>query len=229
MTETDAAPVLLEVWSDLGCPFCYIGSHRLQLALDARPDAARFEVAIRSFELDPRADRVAEPVAQMFVRRHGGDIPRFLQMEGQVAAMARAEGLEYVEDRPTANTFDVHRLHHLAQECGLGTAFFTFVQTEYFSGRLDPFDTAALTGAAVSVGLPEERVVEVLAGSEYADAVRADEAQASEYGATGVPFVVYDGRFATAGAQDVAGFARALDQLLPLASNSDSTTTGRQA
>jgi predicted DsbA family dithiol-disulfide isomerase len=215
--STDATPqgVVIDVWSDLGCPWCYIGKHRLQRAIDSRPDSGAFTVRMRSFELDPHMSPIAAPVAETFVKKHGGTVAQFERIESRLAEQARGEGLEYVVDRPTANTHHVHRLNHLAAETSLDATVFGAVQDAYFAGRLDPFDHDALTRAAIAVGLEADRVCEVLSGDAYTAAVRADQKQAAEFGSTGVPFIVYGSQFATAGAQSVEGFTAALERLAP--------------
>lgn len=203
-------PVVIELWSDLGCPWCYLGKHRLETAIAQRPDADRFEVRLRSYELDPHAAGEPEPILDHLARKYGGAPPQVQAMEGRVQALAAADGLPYSTDRDTANTFDVHRLQHYAADQGLGTALFGAVQDGYFAGTLNPFDTEQLTATAVALGLDADGVRAVLEGDAHADAVRADEDEGRALGATGVPFTVYGRRFATAGAQSVEGYAEVL-------------------
>jgi predicted DsbA family dithiol-disulfide isomerase len=199
----DAPKVEIEMWTDLGCPWCYLGKHRLQRAIEARPDADRFVIRPRSFELNPMAPREPETIEEAFIRSHGGDASFVVQAERRIQALARDEGLKFSLDRLNANTFDVHRLLHFAEEEGMGFEFFSLVQDRFFAGALNPFDAGELTAAAVSVGMAEERVREILASEEYADAVRADREEGLALGVQGVPFTVFDRRLATAGAQSV--------------------------
>ena len=141
-------PVVIELWSDLGCPWCYLGKHRLETAIAQRPDADRFEVRLRSYELDPHAAGEPEPILDHLARKYGGAPPQVQAMEARVQALAAADGLPYSTDRDTANTFDVHRLQHYAAEQGLGTALFGAVQDGYFAGTLNPFDTEQLLATA---------------------------------------------------------------------------------
>ena len=207
-----SAPVVVEVWADLGCPWCYIGKHRLEEAIDRRPDADRFEVKIRSFELDPDAPHEPETIESAFIRSHGGDAAGVRAAEGRAQALSRREGLPFELDRLHANTFDLHRVLHYAEESGRGLAFFSLAQDRYFAGELNPFAADALAEAAESVGLSGTRVREILAGDDYADAVRADVQEGRELGVRGVPFTVFDRRLATSGAMTVDGYARALDE-----------------
>jgi len=208
----NATPVVVEVWSDLGCPWCYVGKHRLQRAIDARPDAERFEVKIRSFELIPDSPREPETIESAFIRTHGGDASGVMQAEKRAQALAQREGLPFDLDRMNANTFDLHRVMHFAEESGKGLGFFSQVQDRFFAGEITPYDADTLVEVAESLGLPGARVREVLAGDEYADAVRADVAEGMSLGARGVPFTVFGRRLAASGAQSVAGYGQALDQ-----------------
>ncbi|RBQ21310.1 DsbA family oxidoreductase [Spongiactinospora rosea] len=213
VTQPEGSQIVIEMWADLGCPWCYVGKHRLQAAISQRPDADRFTIRMRSFELDPGAPRELEKNEDSFIRTHGGTVAHVLQAERQMQAMARKEGLEYSIDRLNANTFDLHRVVQYAGDQGRGFEFFSDVQDGFFTGALNPFDPDALAGVAESAGLDGRRVREILAGDEYADRVRADRAEGLELGATGVPFVVLDRRVAAPGARKVAGYAQLLEQV----------------
>jgi predicted DsbA family dithiol-disulfide isomerase len=213
----DAAPasctgVRVDVWTDLGCPWCYVGKHRLTAAVEAvRTDGVEAQVVLHSFELHPEWPAgTSEPVLQVASRVHGVPAAQARAMEEGMARQARSEGLAFTVDRPVANTFDVHRLLQLADRHGAGEAFFADVQGQYFAGRLDPTDHAALTAAAARHGIPEADARRVLASAEHAGAVRADQAQARALGITGVPFAVVGGRYAVAGAQSVEAYADVL-------------------
>lgn len=204
--------VVVEVWADLGCPWCYVGKHRLQRAIEARPDADRFELKIRSFELDPGAPKEPESIEAVFLRKHGGDASGVLRAEKRIQALAQREGLAFDLDRKNANTFDLHRVMHLAEQSGRGLELFSQVQDRFFSGEIDPYDPDALVDVAQSLGLDADRVREVLAGDELADEVRADVAEGAALGAQGVPFTVFGRRLAASGAQSVTAYGQALDQ-----------------
>jgi predicted DsbA family dithiol-disulfide isomerase len=212
MREQDR-PVVVEVWTDLGCPWCYVGKHRLEAAIERRQDADRFRVRLRSFELNPGAPREPETVESAFLRSHGGDATLVRDAERRIQALARSEGLTFSLDRLNASTFDVHRVLHLANEQGVGTAFFSALQDRFFAGTVDPFDADALVQVAESVGLDGDRVREVLVGTEYGADVHADRAEGAALGLTGVPFVVVDRQVAVAGAQSVETYGQVLDQI----------------
>lgn len=206
-------PIVIEVWTDLGCPWCYIGKHRLASAIAERPDAARFDIRLRSFELNPGAPTTPETIEQAFMRSHGGDVDDVVRAERRIQALAEREGLEFSLQRLNANTFDVHRVLHLAEAHGVGLEFFGRLQDRFFAGEINPFDADVLAGVAAEVGVPVERVGEVLRSDELADVVRADRAEAGALGATGVPFVVFAGQYAAPGAQSVEVYRRILDEV----------------
>ncbi|WP_243063500.1 DsbA family oxidoreductase [Humibacter sp. RRB41] len=212
VAKSEESRVVIEVWSDLVCPWCYIGTHRLKAAIAQRPDPDRFEIVMRSFELDPTASREPETIEKAFIRSHGGTADQFLRAERQVQAIARSEGLEFSLDRLSASTFDLHRVSQYAAGQGHGDEFFSRVQDGFFTGTLNPYDPRALAGVAESVGLDAQRVRDILANDEYADRVRIDRADGLELGATGVPFVVIDRRVAAPGAQKVSTYGQMLEQ-----------------
>lgn len=213
-STVEQTPVVVEVWADLGCPWCYVGKHRLQRAIEARPDADRFQMKIRSFELNPDSPKEPEPIADVFMRKHGGDPSVVLEAEKRIQAIAHREGLQFDLDRLNANTFDLHRVMHFAEQSGRGLEFFSQIQDRFFSGEIDPYDADVLVEVAQSLGLDGERVREVLASDEFDDDVRADAAEGVALGAQGVPFTVFGRRVAASGAQSVATYGQALDQSL---------------
>ena len=210
------AAVVIELWADLGCPWCYVGKHRLQRAIDRRPDADRFQIKLRSFELNPDAPRDPESIESAFTRSHGGNAEAVLAAEERIQGIAQREGLAFALERLNANTFDFHRVLHYADEQGRGLEFFSHVQDRFFAGELNPFDPDALAQAAETVGLAVDRVQEILAGRDYAEAAHADRREGQELGLGGVPFMVFDGRVAAPGAQSVAVYEQILEQVAPL-------------
>lgn len=199
----------IDVWADVVCPWCYLGLVRLERALAETGREA--EVVQRAFQLDPSAVRGSgQTVAEMLGERYGGGVEAGREMVARVVSLAAAEGLAFVHDRaPVTNTADAHRVLQLAlAEAGvpaqreLARSLFA----AYFERAEDPADPAVLVPAAEAAGLAGERVRAVLASSEYAAEVAADQQQAAAYGATGVPFFVVDGRYAVSGAQPTATF-----------------------
>lgn len=204
----------IEIWSDVVCPWCYIGKRRLEEALAAFPHRGDVEVVYRSFELDPTAPQEAvESTVEALARKWGTDV------SGARAAMARGDevaaevGLHFVHhDAPRARTVDAHRLLHLALDAGLQAELKEELLAAYFLRGESMGDHDVLRKASVEVGLDPARVDEVLAGKEYADAVLADIDQARAFGATGVPFYVVDRTYGISGAQPTEVFTQVLER-----------------
>lgn len=207
----------VEIWSDVVCPWCYLGKRRLEQALEGFAHADEVELVYRSFELDPAAPQHGhERTLTTLARKYGRPEDDMRDMMQQLIDTAAAEGLEFrLFDNVHTNTIDAHRVLHLALETGgpaLQSRLKESLLAAYFTRAEDVGDHAVLTAAAVGVGLDAGRVGEVLAGEEFREAVEADIAQARAYGVTGVPFFVVDGRYGIAGAQPAEVFGQALEQ-----------------
>ena len=202
----------IDVWSDLACPWCYIGKHRLDQAIASSPHAEAITVRVHSYELDPDMSDEATPNLELVAAKYGLSPAQAQHMEDKVIAIAHRDGLPFSADRMLANSFDVHRVLHLAGTFGLADRLLGALQRALFSGETNVFDRAVLADAASRVGIPRSRTEEVLSSEEYADAVRADEEEARTLGVTGIPFTVFDGRIAIPGATSVQGFANAIQQ-----------------
>ncbi|MEV4195392.1 DsbA family oxidoreductase [Streptomyces toxytricini] len=205
----------VEIWSDVACPWCYVGKARFAEGLAAFAHRDRVEVVFRSFELDPNSAKGSStPVVEMLARKYGRTLEEARGMEEHVAAAARAEGLEYrTEGRDHGNTFDIHRLLHLAAERGLQEELLDGAFRANFAEDRSVFDPEVLAAVAVEAGLDEAEVRAVLAdGTAYAAQVRADEREAAELGANAVPFFVLDRRYGISGGQPAEVFTRALEQ-----------------
>lgn len=202
----------LDVWSDFACPWCYIGKRRLEGALERFEHADDVEVVWRSYQLDPRIPRgTRQPDHEYLAEKLTGTVERAKALTRNVTKVAAADGLAYDYDNTVSvNTFDAHRFAHLAMAHGSGDQ----MHERLFSARLVTAeainDPEVLTRIAVEVGVPEADARQAAAGDAYAEDVRRDIAQASEIGATGVPFVVFDGRYAVSGAQPVEAFLSTL-------------------
>ena len=207
----------IEIWSDVVCPWCYIGKRRLEQALRNFPHADQVEVVYRSFELDPSTPKGAgEPAAEHLGRKYGGGPAAGERMMAQTAATAAEEGLPFnYASVLRANTIDAHRLLHLALDVA-GSATQGQLKERllqaYFIDSLTVDDPEVLTALAVDVGLPKERVEQVLASDEYLAAVRTDVAEAQSLGISAVPFYVLDRKYGISGAQPTAVFGQALEQ-----------------
>ncbi|MFF2141755.1 DsbA family oxidoreductase [Kitasatospora sp. NPDC058190] len=204
----------VEVWSDINCPWCYIGKARFEKALERFPHRDEVEVIHRSFELDPHAPREARPVIPLLAAKYGMSLEQAEAAEARIAENARGEGLPYLDDgRDAANSFDMHRLLHFAKEHGRQGQLLDALYRANFAEERSAFEDGRLVELAVEAGLDGGAAAAVLADPEaYAEAVREDEATASAMGATGVPFFVLDRRLGVSGAQPAETFTRALEQ-----------------
>lgn len=205
----------VEIWSDIACPWCYIGKARFEKGLAEFAHRDEVEVVHRSFELDPsRAKGDTAPVLDMLARKYGRTREEAASMEADVAANARAEGLGYrVEGRDHGNTFDIHRLLHLAKARGRQDELLTLAYRANFAEERSVYDDQVLLALAVEAGLDADEARAVLADpGAYADDVRADEREAAELGAGAVPFFVLDRRYGISGGQPSEVFVQALEQ-----------------
>jgi predicted DsbA family dithiol-disulfide isomerase len=204
----------VEVWSDVVCPWCYIGKRRLEAAVDRFEHPV--EVTWRSFQLDPSAPAQGGDMATELGRKYGGGREAALAMMAQVSSVAAGDGLEYHLDRTTQlNTRDAHRLLHLAHELGgapLQGALKERLMRAHFTETLVVSDHAVLQRLAVDAGLPAERVREVLESTQFDAEVETDQREAAALGASGVPFFVIDRRYGVSGAQPAELFDQALRQ-----------------
>jgi predicted DsbA family dithiol-disulfide isomerase len=196
------------------CPWCYIGKRSFERALEAFEHRDEVEVVWRSFELDPGAPPRREGAyAERIARKYGTSREHAQAMVDSMTAAGAAAGLDLRFERAQpGNTFDAHRLLHLAADRGLQDALKERLLAATFTEGAAPGDHAVLRDLAVEVGLDADEVAEVLAGTAYADAVRADEAAAVEHEITGVPFFVVDGAVGIPGAQPPETLLRVLQR-----------------
>jgi predicted DsbA family dithiol-disulfide isomerase len=203
----------IEIWSDVVCPWCYIGKRRLERALAEFEHADEVEVTWRSFQLNPDAPSKAVPTLDYLEQRFG---PQAQAMTGRVAEMGQGEGLNLdFASSLTVNTLEAHRVLHLATDLGIGDAAKERLLRAHFSEGADLSDPETLTRLMVEAGplqasRIQARVREVLAGTEYADEVQADIDMARRLGANGVPFFVIDRKYGISGAQPADVFLHAL-------------------
>lgn len=195
--------MLVEIWSDVVCPWCYVGKRNLEAALAGFDHADRVTVEWRSFELDPTTPaRVELSMDEVLERKYGMTREEASAANRQMTELADKVGLEYHLDRvQIGNTFDAHRLIHLASHEGKAGEMKERLLRAYFTEGRAVSDRSTLGELASEVGLDPGRVADVLDGDEYAADVRADEARAQELGSTGVPYFVFDERLGLPGAQ----------------------------
>ncbi|MEU3196968.1 MULTISPECIES: DsbA family oxidoreductase [unclassified Streptomyces] len=204
----------VEIWSDIACPWCYVGKARFEKALASFPHREQVEVVHRSFELDPgRAKGDIQPVITMLTKKYGMRPAQAEAGEDNLGAQAAAEGLPYrTRGRDHGGTFDMHRLLHHAREQGRQEELLDLLYRANFAEERSVFDDdERLVELAGAAGLDTDAVRAVLADpGAYADEVRADEREAAELGANGVPFFVLDRTYGVSGAQPAEVFAQAL-------------------
>lgn len=200
----------VDVWSDVVCPWCYLGKRRLESALARFPQRDAVAVSWRSFELDPGAPRRrAVSAAEHLASKYGMSPQQVEASWARLTALAQAEGLEYHLDRTQGgSSFDAHRLVHLGAERGLEDAVLERFFRAYFTEGAAIGEPETLAPLAVEAGLPADEVAEVLAGDRFALEVREDEERAHRL--MGVPFFAIDERCSVSGAQSVDVLLEAL-------------------
>jgi predicted DsbA family dithiol-disulfide isomerase len=204
--------VRVEVWSDVVCPWCYVGKRRLESALERFEHREQVEVVWRSFELDPGAPRQRElSPAEHLAAKYAMSAQQVAASWARLTAIAEAEGLEFHLDRTRGgSTFDAHRLIHLGAEHGLQDEVKERFLFAYFTESSPIGEPRVLDRLATEAGLPPAEVAEVLATDGFATAVREDERRAHLLGITGVPFFVIDERYGVSGAQSAELLLEAL-------------------
>jgi predicted DsbA family dithiol-disulfide isomerase len=204
----------VEIWSDIACPWCYVGKRRFEAALAAFEHRDEVTVTWRSFELDPQAP-VARSVdsATHLAQKYGMSREQAQTSQRRLADVAAVDGIDMRFDLSRGgNTFDAHRLMHLAEAHGVQDAMTERLMRAYFTEGEPIADADALTRLALEVGLPEDEVREVVAGTRYAAEVREDERTAMSLGIHAVPFIAVDRRIGAAGARPPEALGELLRQ-----------------
>lgn len=204
--------MLIEVWSDIACPFCYIGKRRLQGALQRFAERDDVRVEWRSFQLQPQMVTDASlRINEYLATTKGMPIAQVEQMQARVREMGASEGITFAMDRVVvANTFNAHRLLQWAQAEGRGDAVKDRLLQAYFTEGANVDDASTLRALAIEVGLDAAQAAALLAGDAFADEVRRDMAEARQNRISGVPFFVFDQKYAISGAQPPELFDQAL-------------------
>lgn len=205
----------VQVWSDIACPWCYIGKRRLEAALAGFAHADQVEVTWRSFELDPHAERDQGDVRQVerLARKYRTTPAQAQAMIDRVATTAAGDGLTMNFDRVrSTNTFDGHRLLHFARAAGQGGAMKERLMKAYFTDGEMVGDRETLARLAGEVGLDRDQAAAVLATDRFAAEVREDEELARDLGISGVPFFVIGSRIGVSGAQPAEVLRGALEK-----------------
>ena len=205
----------VDIWSDVVCPFCYIGKKRLEAA--AKQAGVELEVHWHSYELDPEAPTRQEVSnSERLAQKYGRTVADVEDMQRNIAAMAAEEGIQFNwENANSGNTFNAHRIIHLAQSKGLGSEAKEAFFYSYMTQGLPIGERETIEDVAARIGLNPVEVEDVLDSEEYADFVKFDEEVAhDQLKVTGVPFFVFDQRIALAGAQPREVFLQVFEKAL---------------
>ena len=210
----DANPLTVQIWSDVLCPFCYIGKREFENALDRFEHKENVRIEWKSFELDPNAPTRSDMnTYQMLASKYGMTVEQARERTRSVVARAASVGLNYNMDATViANSFDAHRLVQLAKSRGLADAAEERLFKAYFTEGANIGDADTLVRLGEEISLDANEVRTMLADGTFADAVRADEHEAQQFGIRGVPFFALDGRYAVSGAQSSDHLLSALEE-----------------
>lgn len=218
--------IRVDIWSDIACPWCYIGKHRFEAAVaefkNQHPEV-EFEVESHSYELAPDTPDAYEGSEVDFLTKHKG-MPKAQveQMLDQMTQMAAAEGIEFdFAKLQHANTRKAHRVLHLAKEQGLQAEMQERLFRAYFAEGLHVSDPDTLAELGEQVGLDADEVRDAFEDEAYADAVERDVTRARMLGVTGVPFFLLDQKYGVSGAQSPESFVNVFSQVLTLRDNGD--------
>jgi predicted DsbA family dithiol-disulfide isomerase len=204
----------VDIWSDLVCPWCYVGKRRVEKALARFDNRDDVEVVHHSFQLNPSAprDRTSNR-REMLMQKYRLAPPEADEMDARMTRTAAVEGLDFhLEGTATGNTFDAHQLVHLGRDRGLEDAVVERFYRAYFTEQRSLFEKESLLDLAAEAGLDREAAAATLRDNRYAEAVATDIKSARHLGATGVPFFVIDGHYGISGAQAPEVFLEVLQK-----------------
>lgn len=205
----------VEIWSDVMCPFCYIGKRRFENALKQFSEKEKVQVEWKSYQLNP--DLVTESnknLNEYLSETKGWTIDYVRKLNERIIAMAQQEGLTYNFDHViVANSFDAHRLSHLAKKYNLQNELEEKLFSAYFTEGKNTGDKETLAQLGVEVGLDADEAKEILNGKNFTDEVRQDIYEAQQLGISGVPFFLFNNKYAISGAQETKTFIQALDTI----------------
>jgi len=204
----------VDIWSDVNCPFCYIGKRKFELALEQFEHKDQVEIEWHSFELDPNTEtRPGLNAYDYLAEKKGQSREWSVQMHQQVIGAAAEVGLEFDFDKVIiANSFNAHRLIQLAKAKGLDNEVEEQLFIAHFTAGKNIDDHAVLVETGKAAGLAQADIETLLAGDTFTSEVRADEQIAQQIGISGVPFFILDQKLAVSGAQPPATFLGALEQ-----------------
>lgn len=219
-TESPVSPMRVDIWSDVVCPFCYIGKKRLENV--AREAGITLDVHWHSYELDPNAPvKHASSNTQRLAKKYGKSIEQMSQMQQQVAEMAASEGIDFQwQQAQSGNSLNAHRMIHLAAQHGLADAAEEAFFHAYMTEGLAIGERAVVQQVAARIGLDDAEVNTVLDSEDFIDAVRQDEQIAQQQlGISSVPFFIFNQQLGLSGAQPREVFLQALQQAASMPRN----------
>lgn len=204
----------INIWSDVRCPFCYIGKKKFETALEKFPHKDKVKVVWRSFQLDPNLKTDPESsTLEYFTKTKGVSVEQAKQMLGHAGKMAKEVGLEFdIEGSVLANSLNAHRLIQFAKTKGLGNEIEEALFKAHFTETKNIDDTESLVEIGTSIGLNEKETRKILNSDAFAYEVKQDEMQARNIGVTGVPFFVFNNKYAVSGAQSPEAFLETLEK-----------------
>jgi predicted DsbA family dithiol-disulfide isomerase len=204
----------VQIWSDVMCPFCYIGKRKLEDALSQFKNKDDVEIEWKSYQLDPNFIASAdENTVDHLAKKYGKDRAWAEAMVQNTAQQAKTVGLDFNFDKAIlANSFNAHRLAHLAKKHHLGNELEELLFKAYFTDGKDVNDLDTLIELGVQVGLGKEQIQQVLHSNAYGNEVLQDIKMANEIGVQGVPFFVFDNKYAISGAQPAESFLQTLEK-----------------
>ena len=203
--------MIIDIWSDVVCPWCFIGKRRLEKALSTFEHRDQVTIRHRAFQLQPDINTTV-PTADYLAEKYQLPTTQVKEMQANVCAVADGEGLCYnLDETLSGNTFDAHRLLLWAATIDKQDALLEAMYSGYFEKSQPLFSDADLIAVTSSIGIQEESVREVLNSDSFKDEVIADRTLATQLGATGVPFFVIDMKYGISGAQPLAAFTQTLE------------------
>lgn len=216
----------VEIWSDVMCPFCYIGKRKFEAALNNFEQKESIEIVWKSFQLNPAMETQPDKnISEYLAETKGWTLGYARQMNDYVTNMAKEVGLHYDFDKAVvANSFDAHRLVQLAKKHGKGDDMEERLFKAYFTEGLNTADHETLLKLGTDIGLNSDEVKQVLASDQYTSEVKRDVNEARQIGVTGVPFFVFNHKYAVSGAQAPDTFLGALNKAFGEWQDANTTT-----
>ena len=203
--------MIIDVWSDVVCPWCFIGKRRLEKALSGFEHKDEIMIRHRAFQLQPDAQGVV-PTGKHLAEKYRVSADQVKEMQANVCAVADGEGLCYnLDDTLSGNTFDAHRVLLYAATINKQDELLEAMYSSYFENSLPLFSHQDICAVAESVGIPAVDVMNVLESDQFTNEVLADRDMATQLGATGVPFFVVDMKYGISGAQPLEAFVETIN------------------